>query len=74
MKKIFWSLFLCWLFALPMQPQNGVEITLRHNSEPERQTKLRLEELLQEYKLAKWLFTKKIVIDEQADSPIAIQS
>lgn len=69
MKKMILSLFLCWLLTPLVQAQTGVGITLRQNSEPERQTKLRLEKLLQEYNLVKWLFTKKIVIDEQADAP-----
>jgi hypothetical protein len=69
MKKITWLLLLLWLFAPLVQAQTGLEITLRQNSEQEQQTKLRLEKLLQEYNLAKWLFTKKIVIDQQADTP-----
>ena len=45
-----------------------VAITVRHDSEKELQTKQRLEALLAQYDLSKWIVTTTVVIDE--DEPV----
>ena len=65
MKKTVTLLFFMSLCAHLALGQSGLEITLAHNSENEIQTKSKLEALLKEYDVSKWIFTKKIIIDEQ---------
>lgn len=42
-----------------------IEITLAHDSPPERATAARLRELLQTYDVDRWLYTRRVVIDER---------
>jgi hypothetical protein len=44
----------------------GVEIDLKHGSDDEQKTKAQLLRLLESYDLGKWMFTKKIMIDQDA--------
>jgi hypothetical protein len=69
MRKIFVSMLLVWLCNNATYAQSTLEISLRHNSEKELQTKQQLEKLLKDYKLGKWIFTKKVLIDEQERIP-----
>ncbi len=45
--------------------QEPLKITLKHDSQRERETKAQLERLLQQYDLTAWLFTREVLIDEQ---------
>jgi hypothetical protein len=47
----------------------SVAITVRHNSEKELQTKQRLETLLTQYDVTKWIVTTTVVIDEEQPTP-----
>jgi hypothetical protein len=55
--------------ASPRVAGQSVTITVRHNSEKELQTKRRLETLLAQYELTKWIFTPSVVIDEEEATP-----
>ena len=46
--------------------QPKLEITLKHNSAREQQAQATLEQLLKEYDLSKWLFTRKVIIEDYA--------
>jgi hypothetical protein len=46
--------------------QTALDITLKHGSPREAQTKEQLQRLLRSYELSRWLFTKSVVVDEQA--------
>jgi hypothetical protein len=52
------------LFA-PARAQDKLEISLKNNSESESRTREELQKLLQEYDLSKWLFTRKILIEDK---------
>jgi hypothetical protein len=69
MRKIFIALLLIWLCFNATYAQSTLDISLPHNSEKELRTKQQLESLLKEYKVSKWIFTKKIIIDEQERIP-----
>lgn len=43
--------------------QSELEISLKHGNDREKQTKDQLQRLLKQYDLAKWIFTKKILIE-----------
>ena len=49
--------------------QQGLQITLKANTEKELQKKIQLERLLKQYNLSKWIYTKSILIDEQTRIP-----
>jgi hypothetical protein len=44
--------------------QASIEISLKNNSKSEAQTKERLQRLLRQYDLSKWIFTRKILIED----------
>lgn len=58
------------LLALPISAPAAAgmatKITLAHNSVSERDTRDQLERLMSKYDVSKWLYTKEIVIDEDA--------
>jgi hypothetical protein len=51
--------------ARPVMGQ-GLEITLKHGTAGEAQTREQLQRLLATYNLSPWIYTKTIVVDEQA--------
>lgn len=59
---------LCFVLfaALPAVSQAKFEISLKNNTPAEAKTKEQLERLLKTYDLEKWIFTRKIEIDEKA--------
>jgi hypothetical protein len=69
MRKALVSLLLVCLCLQVSYAQSALEISLRHNSEKELQTKQQLEKLLKDYKVEKWIFTKKVLIDEEESTP-----
>ena len=66
MKKIFLSALLAFIFDSALHAQEKIEISLAHGSKAEVQTKEQLQRLLGAYDLSKWIFTRSIIIDEQA--------
>src|SRR5918911_4326373 len=65
MKKLLLCLTALLLFSALSRAQEKVEISLKNNSESEAQTKERLQKLLQRYDLSKWMFTRKIMIEDK---------
>jgi hypothetical protein len=65
MKVLLWIL---WGLVLvnQSQAQGGFEVSLKHNTQDEAQTKEQLLRLVKSYDLSKWLFTKSILIDKEA--------
>jgi hypothetical protein len=49
-----------------LHAQANLEIALKHGSKVEQQTRDQLQRLLKAYDLAKWTFTKSILIDEES--------
>ena len=66
MKKRIFTLFIIVFLSPTSYAQNKIEITLKHGSKEELQTKEQLQRLLKTYDLSKWIFTNSIVIDEEA--------
>ena len=53
--------------AAAARAQGALDITLKHaNSAHEAQTREQLQRLLKTYDLSRWIFTRSIVVDEQA--------
>jgi len=52
--------------SVPTFAQTKFEITLKNNTAAEAKTKDQLERLISSYDLSKWIFTRKIEIDEKA--------
>jgi len=46
--------------------QTAIDVALKHGSQREAQTKEQLQRLLHTYDLSRWIFTKSIIVDEQA--------
>jgi hypothetical protein len=46
--------------------QSGVDIALKHGSPREAQTKEQLQRLLKTYDVSRWIYTRSVVVDEQA--------
>jgi hypothetical protein len=55
--------------ALLLQSSGAVQITLKNGTEPERQAQAQLERFIQKYDLARWTFTRNVVIDEKTHPP-----
>ena len=53
------------LFCLLSRAQGTIEISLKNNSKSEAETKERLQKLLKQFDLSKWLFTLKILIEDK---------
>jgi hypothetical protein len=66
MKRIFFLLALILLISLPGISQAKFEISLKNNTPAEAKTREQLERLLKTYDLEKWIFTRKIEIDQKA--------
>jgi hypothetical protein len=66
MKKITFLIIIFLSLSATLYAQNKIDITLKNGSEKESQTRDQLQRLLKTYDLSKWLFTNKILIDEQA--------
>src|SRR5262249_30147279 len=63
----FTALVLTWLsLAVPAYSQSALTIELKQNSQTEQQTKDQLERLLRTYDIKQWIFTKSILIDDNA--------
>lgn len=64
MKKLALCCAAILLFSDLSSAQDKVEISLKNRSESETQTKERLEKLLQRHNVSKWVFTRKIIIED----------
>jgi hypothetical protein len=59
-------LMLAFVIGGPAGARVALKISLAHNSLAERETRDQLNRLLNKYDLSKWLYTKEIVIDDDA--------
>jgi|SRR5262245_37609293 len=66
MKRILLLVLLASFPNTTSQAQEKLNISLAHGSPAEQQTKDQLQRLLAAYDLSKWIFTRSIIIDEQA--------
>ena len=66
MNRLVWMLSIVLAAAVLATQAPEIEIKLAHNSAEEARTKDQLNRLLQQYPLARWYFTRSIVIDEKA--------
>jgi hypothetical protein len=66
MKRIPFLFGLILLTSLPVVAQSKFDISLKNKTPAEAKTKEQLERLLKTYDLEKWIFTRKIEIDEKA--------
>jgi hypothetical protein len=64
MKRLLLCCTAILLFCALSVAQDTIEISLKNNSKSEAQTKERLQRLLQQYDLSKWIFTRKILIED----------
>ena len=69
MKKSLGSFSAILLCVTLTFAQQDLQISLKNNTEKERQKKSQLEKLLKQYDLSKWIITRSILIDEQARIP-----
>ncbi|HEX5734515.1 MAG TPA: hypothetical protein VF131_16890 [Blastocatellia bacterium] len=69
MKKLLSSFWIILLCATLSNAQQDLQISLKNNTEKERQKKSQLERLLKQYDLSKWILTKSILIDEHTRIP-----
>jgi len=53
------------LFCTLSRAQDKIEISLKNSSKSEAQLRERLQKLLQQYDLSKWIFTRKILIEDK---------
>ncbi len=65
MKRLLLCCTVILLFCALSRAQDTIEISLKNNSKSEAQTKERLQKLLQQYDLSKWIFTQKILIENK---------
>jgi hypothetical protein len=66
MRKRIFLPFIILLLGATSYAQDKFDISLKHGSREEIQTKGQLQRLLQTYDLSKWIFTRSILIDEKA--------
>lgn len=64
MKKLALCCAAILLFSGLSSAQDKIEISLKNRSDSEAQTKERLEKLLQRHNVSKWVFTRKIIIED----------
>jgi len=66
MKRMILPVLLAVCMSSALHAQVNIEIALKHGSKVEQQTRDQLQRLLRAYDLAKWTFTKSILIDEES--------
>ena len=66
MKKIGFLVAVLAFPSITSHAETKIDITLKHNSKEEVQTRDQLQRLLKSYDLSKWIFTDSIVIDEES--------
>ena len=53
------------LLCAPARAQGKIDISLKNNSESESRTGERLQKILQQYDLSKWIFTRRVLIEDK---------
>jgi hypothetical protein len=66
MKRTILPVLFAMCMSSALHAQASLEIALKHGSKVEQQTRDQLQRLLKAYDLAKWTFTKSILIDEES--------
>ena len=66
MKSIFPLTLIALFLGNVSYAQSNVDITLKQGSKQEEQTKAQLQRLFKTYDVAKWVFTKAVLIDEKS--------
>lgn len=66
MKSVISLTLIALLCLNPSYAQSNIEIALKQGNKEEQQTKAQLQRLLQTYDVAKWIFTKSVLIDEKS--------
>jgi len=66
MKRLIALTLIALLLSNTSYAQGGIDIALKRGSKGEQQTKEQLQRLIKTYDLAKWIFTKSILIDEES--------
>jgi hypothetical protein len=66
MKRMILPVLFAVCMSSALQAQVNIEIALKHGTKIEQQTNEQLQRLLKAYDLAKWTFTKSILIDEES--------
>lgn len=66
MKRIICLTLIALFLSGTAYAQGGIDITLKRGTKGEQQTKDQLQRLVKTYDLTKWIFTKSILIDEEA--------
>jgi hypothetical protein len=66
MKSIISLTLIALFFVNASYAQGNIDIALKQGSKEEEQTKAQLQRLLKTYDLAKWTFTKSVLIDEKS--------
>ena|SRR5215212_10980507 len=66
MKSIMSLMLIALFFINAAYAQSNVDIALKQGSKEEEQTKAQLQRLLKTYDVAKWIFTKSVLIDEKS--------
>jgi hypothetical protein len=66
MKGIIPLTLIALFFINASHAQSNIDIALKQGSKEEEQTKAQLQRLLKTYDVAKWVFTRSVLIDEKA--------
>jgi hypothetical protein len=66
MKRIISITLIALFLSTASYAQGGIDVALKRGSKTELQTKDQLQRLIKTYDLAKWIFTKSILIDEES--------
>jgi hypothetical protein len=66
MKKIIFLALIALSLGKTLYAQSNIDIALKAGSKDEQQTKAQLQKLLQTYDVAKWVFTRSVLIDEKS--------
>jgi hypothetical protein len=65
-KSIISLTLIALFFINASYAQSSIDIALKHGSKEEEQTKVQLQRLLKTYDLARWIFTRAVLIDEES--------
>jgi len=65
-RRLVWVAAAALCASAAAYAQGGVDIALKHGSAREAQTKEQLQRLLKTYDVSRWIYTRSIVVDEQA--------
>src|SRR5215213_4275785 len=66
MKSILSPTLIILFFVNASYAQSSIDIALKQGSKEEGQTRAQLQRLLQTYHVAKWIFTRAVLIDEKS--------